>query len=247
MILHYYTITTNDFYQYTLLMLKSFLRYSNNDDKIFVLTVDEIENKINHPKIAYFSCKHILDQQIINNPDLVDKPPLYLCCWLMKSRCVDFPELMKADIITYIDSDILLYQNISNYILEISKNNGESLLYVTNDGSTIKNPANVNSGFYFTNINKYPFIDLMNTWHSTMMDILPNRESFRKTDRLVYKYFDQPILNDILQNNKLFNKYKILSPETISFKRFHTGCVLVHYIKRHKLKMQNDYDKLIAQ
>lgn len=228
-------------------MLKSFLKYSNDNDKIFVLTVDDIENKINHPKIVYFSCKHILDEQIINNPDFIDKPPLYLCCWLMKSRCVDFPELIKADIITYIDSDILLYQNISNYILETSKNNGESLLYIGNDGNTMRDPIYANAGFYFANINKYPFIDLMNTWYSTMMDILPNRQSFRKKNRLLYKYFDQPILNDILQNNELFNKYKILDPEAISFRRFRAGCVLVHYIKKKKLNMQNDYDQLIAQ
>lgn len=240
--IQYYTITTNNFYQYTLLMIKSFIKFSH--DKMYILTLDDIENKIDHPNIIHISCKHLFDQHITDNPNIVKKPPLGIsCCW-MKSRCVNFPELIDTDFLVYVDSDILFFENISEYILNTTSNNGDSVFYAANDGRIILDTPRINAGFYFTNLNKYPFIDLMNSWHNKMMELLPNRFALRKRNKILFKYFDQPILNSLLLNTE-YSNYKTLNPYIIGYRRYAKNRVLSHYIKTHKRRMASDYRRFI--
>ena len=241
--IHYYTITTNSFYQYTSLMIKSFIKYSPNN-KIYVLTVDNIENKIEHPSITYLSCQPIIDKYVSNNIDLQSKMTLKLCCWWIKSRCVDFQDLMDTEYITYIDSDILFFKDISEYINNTIFNHSDTLFYAANDGRKISTPPLINSGFYFSNINKYPFIDLMNSWNDMMLNLLPKRMSFRRTNKLLFKYFDQTTLKNLLSTDK-YKNYQALDPNIIGYRRYSSNLVLAHYIKTHKYRMASDYTRFI--
>lgn len=243
--IHYYTITTNSFYQYTLLMIKSFIKYNPNNS-IYVLTVDNVENKLEHSNVIYLSCQSIIDKYITNNLNLQSHMTLKLCCWWMKSRCVDFSELMDAEYIAYIDSDILFFKNISDYINNTILTNSTDLFYAANDGRQILSPPLINSGFYFANIYKYPFIDLMNSWHDMMLNLLPARSSYRKTNKLLFKYFDQTTLKNLLSIDK-YKNYQVLDPNFIGYRRYSTNLVLTHYIKMHKYKMASDYSNFIDQ
>ena len=224
-------------------MVKSFIKYSPND-KIYILAIDDIENKIEHPSITYLSCQPIIDKYISNNINLQSQMTLSLYCWWIKSRCVDFPELMDTEYLTYIDSDILFFKDISKYINNTISNNSSTLFYAANDGRNILTPPLINSGFYFSNIDKYPFIDLMNSWNHMMLDLLPDRRSYRRTNKLLFKYFDQTTLKNLLSTDK-YKNYQALDPNIIGYRRYSSNLVLAHYIKTHKHRMASDYRRFI--
>lgn len=240
--INFYTISTNSFHTYTTMMLNSFVKNNScQDNRFYVLTLDNIIEPVKHNNIIYYNCSEIITKYL-NTIDIHSM--INRICWWMKSRCVEFPEILNTDYLVHVDGDILFFKDISLYIESLMQNNDDSYFYAANDGHRILSNKLINSGFYFANIHKYPFVELMNDWGSRMLELIPNIYSYRKTNKLLFKYLDQTTLKEFLHTER-FNKYEVLDPHFIGYRRHNSNLVLAHYIKKHKWKMFRDYEAII--
>ena len=231
----YYTISSNNYSSFTNLMLSSFTKYSNN--KIFILSIDEIQNQFIDTRVQYITVPKTTLSQVPNN--IWHK---YICWWL-KSQCNLIPNIFLDDqIICFLDSDILFFSDPSVFIHNNILDN--TIFYVSNDSKILNDRSLLNSGFFYADNRGFPLESLMIEWSRVMLDGLISLNDLRKNDRLFFKYLDQIALRKVVKNFP-FNNIKLLDPMYISYARKRPHCVLNHYIKGKKYNMSNDYEKFI--
>lgn len=238
----YYTISSNNYYHITRMMLESFIK--NCTGEILVVSDQPLKDIFEHSRIHYMDASSMIEEYFINPEQQIQARKIYrfsLFAWL-KDQPHRYLQHYNKKVVVCIDGDILFFSNITNFIIDKIQESPDAF-FISSD-TKIKYGVNhnlVNIGFWFCNKDLYPLELLMIELNKELCDTYAN---CKNPDNLLRKYTDQIILRKLLLLDR-YKNYKVLCPKTITIKNKQQESILCHYFKRRLHRMFTDYDNYI--
>jgi hypothetical protein len=156
----FYTISSKNYHHITKMMLDSFIK--NTTGYIIVFTSDQINDKVLSNRINYVNVNHMIRKKF-KSQNIQKHYRIPLFCWLKNQTNYYLDQFINSDIVVCLDSDILFYKDINNFI-EQSVEQDPYSFFIQSDAkdSVIEKHCLVNSGFWFCDRKKFPLRNMMN-------------------------------------------------------------------------------------
>lgn len=237
----YFTISSFHYTGITTMLVNSFLKNIEHS-KIKILCLNDLKETIVDNRVSYINCQDKISESLKDVQKNIQNIINSRSAFLLKSCIIDYID-DDTDVIVYIDSDSLVFDDINSFISQ-KLNSTDDKLFISSDHVkpylATNNLYDINTGFWFCNINKYPIKTLCAEWQEGVLRVYRNPEESRK-NKILWKYVDQPVLGSILRT-QLFS-HTILDPNIISIKYKRDSSILCHYFSRYINRMTEDYRK----